>query len=214
MSVASVQGQFRVSNAAHSCLPCSGLNVLAEILMTRTFCAGDSQDFRRIHRCAELIHRKAQQLLSCSYLDGMSLSSSLLDSPLSPHSSPGAATLDVKPHSKSIPSWRSSNADSVSILSDSQMEHLDFATQEVLSSSQSLMDRVQKFEGPDRASATPSRGKRMLPASPDKAFASPGVHLQRESIRRNIALASSALDSWCAGMLCIMWKEDASCLTW
>ena len=156
------------------------------------FCAGDSQDFRRIHRCAELIHRKAQQLLSCSYLDGMSLSSSLLDSS---HSSLNSASLDTRPHNKSIPSWRSSNTDSVSILSDSQMEHLDFATQEVLSSSQLLMERVQKLESPDRASASSSRGKRMLPASPDKAYSSPMVHLQRESIRRNIALASGALDS-------------------
>ena len=158
--------------------------------------AGDSQDFRRIDRCAELIHRKARQLLACSYLDSTSLSTSLLDSPLSPQSSLSSPSPRGKPPG-SLASWRSSNSESVSVsvLSDSQVEHLDFAAQEVFSSSQSLMDRVRKFESPGRAGATPTRGKRMLPASPEQVFASPMMHLQRESIRRNVALASSALDS-------------------
>ncbi|KAK7095051.1 hypothetical protein V1264_006512 [Littorina saxatilis] len=174
----------------------SSLAETANLLIqcTEPLLTGDSQDFRRVQRCAELIHKRAQQLVSCSSSDSVSMSTSLLDSPLSPQSL--LSTSDTKPHEKSLNSRLSSNVDSVSILSDSQMEHLDFAAQEVMTSSKCLMNRVTKMSTPLCSNPTPvtPRGKRMLPVSPVKASASPKLYLQQASTRHTLSITSTTIN--------------------
>lgn len=59
-----------------------------------------------------------------------------------------------------------------SVLSTIQMEQLEHAARELKTGAQSLIEQVDKVMSYDRQASTP-RGRRLLPASPDRAAASP-----------------------------------------
>ncbi|KAJ8300829.1 hypothetical protein KUTeg_022348 [Tegillarca granosa] len=120
---------------------------------TQPVLEGEDGDLRKISRCAEMIQKSAIQLLVSSNTD----------------------------KNKSRTLSDSIDQSDCSVLSTVQMEQLEHAARELKTGAQSLIEQVDKVMSYDRQVSTP-RGRRLLPASPDRAAASPisrGVTIKR-----------------------------------
>ena len=101
--------------------------------------SGVEQDVKKICKCAEMIQNCTKNLVSSSGRDLQKLRQPVSDE----------------------------NTDDMSILSDSQIEQLEFTSQDVLLSLTTLTESVQKvLEQERQALLAATRGKRLLPSQP------------------------------------------------
>ena len=106
------------------------------------FISGRDQDLQKICKCAEMIQKYTTNLAAASGRELQKLRQSASEN----------------------------DAEDTSVLSDSQMEQLEFTSQDVILSLTSLIDSVQKvLEAERQAALSTPRGKRLLPSQPVSA---------------------------------------------